>query len=186
MIALAIRPWRLACAVTALRAAFPRAKVHIRHYDPRAGFADFVVSQPITITDVREMLSLKTSWSPRRLRIAADVLQRLRARGRRHGADHGHGAEDGARRVSTDELQAQALLREAPEGSRDGRSSARALKALSVDLSRREVISWQLPSGWIAPPAKERSSGSFATGNHSGRSSTLLVSTGSTKVTAKS
>ena len=69
-----IRPWRLSCAVTALRAAFPGAKVHIRHYDPRAGFADFVVSQPVTITDVRELLSLKTSWAPRRLRLAAEVL----------------------------------------------------------------------------------------------------------------
>jgi hypothetical protein len=53
-----IRPWRLACAVTALRAAFPGAKVHIHRYDPRAGFADFAVSQPVTITEEsRELLS---------------------------------------------------------------------------------------------------------------------------------
>ncbi len=77
MIALAIRPWRLDCAVTALRAAFPGAKVHIRHYDPRAGFADFVVSQPVTITGARELgLAISTSWAPRRLRIAAEVLNR--------------------------------------------------------------------------------------------------------------
>jgi len=69
-----IRPWRLNCAVSALRAAFPGAKVHIRYYDPRAGFAGFVVSQSVTITNVRELLSLKTSWAPRRLRIAAEVL----------------------------------------------------------------------------------------------------------------
>lgn len=74
MIARAIRPWRLNCAVTALRAAFPGAKVHIRHYDPRAGFADFAVSQPVTITDTRELLSMTTSWAPRRLRIAAEIL----------------------------------------------------------------------------------------------------------------
>ena len=75
MTALAIRPWRLSCAVTALRAAFPGAKVHIRHYVPRAGFADFSVSQPITITEEsRELLSMTTSWAPRRLRVAAEVL----------------------------------------------------------------------------------------------------------------
>ena len=71
MIALAIRPWRLNAAVTALRAAFPGAKVHIRHYDPRAGFADFAVGQPVTITDDRELLSMTTSWAPRRLRVTA-------------------------------------------------------------------------------------------------------------------
>jgi len=71
----AIRPWRLNCAVTALHAAFPGAKVHIRDYDPRAGFADFVVSQPIVITDEnRELLAMMASWGPRRLRIAAEVL----------------------------------------------------------------------------------------------------------------
>src|SRR6266851_6287300 len=70
-----IRPWRLSSTVTALRAAFPGAKVHIRHYDPRAGFADFSVSQPITITEEsRELLSMTTSWAPRRLRVAAEVL----------------------------------------------------------------------------------------------------------------
>jgi len=75
MIALAIRPWRLNCAVTALRAAFPGAKVHIRHYDPKAGFADFYVSEPITITEEnRELLSMMTSWAPRRLRLAAEIL----------------------------------------------------------------------------------------------------------------
>jgi len=75
MIALAIRPWRLNCTVTALRAAFPGAKVHIRHYDPRAGFADFTVSQPITITEEnRELLRITKSWGPRRLRIAAEIL----------------------------------------------------------------------------------------------------------------
>jgi len=74
VIARAIRPWRLNCAVTALRAAFPGAKVHIRHYDPRVGFADFAVSQPVTITDTRELLSMTTSWAPRRLRITAEVL----------------------------------------------------------------------------------------------------------------
>jgi hypothetical protein len=74
VIARAIRPWRLNCTVTALRAAFPGAKVHIRHYDPRAGFADFAVSQPVTITDTRELLSMTTSWAPRRLRITAEVL----------------------------------------------------------------------------------------------------------------
>ena len=73
--ALAIRPWRLNCAVTALRAAFPGAKVHIRHYDPKAGFADFYVSEPITITEEnRELLSMMTSWAPRRLRLAAEIL----------------------------------------------------------------------------------------------------------------
>jgi len=70
-----IRPWRLNAAVTALRSAFPGAKVHIRHYDPRDGFADFVVSQPLVITeDTREPLTTTTSWAPRRLRIAAEVL----------------------------------------------------------------------------------------------------------------
>jgi hypothetical protein len=64
VIALAIRPWRPNAAVTALRAAFPGAKVHIRHYDPRAGFADFAVSQAITITDARELLTMTTSWGP--------------------------------------------------------------------------------------------------------------------------
>ncbi len=70
-----IRPWRLNVAVTALRAAFPGAKVHIRHHNPRAGFADFVVNQPITITEEsRELLTIATSWAPRRPRIAAEVL----------------------------------------------------------------------------------------------------------------
>ena len=40
----------------------------------RAGFADFVVSQPIIVTDARELLTMTTSWAPRRLRIAAEVL----------------------------------------------------------------------------------------------------------------
>ena len=69
-----IRPWRLACACTALRAAFPGAKVHVHHYDFRAGFADFVVHEQMTITEVttvREMLA----WRPRRLRVAAEVLE---------------------------------------------------------------------------------------------------------------
>ena len=48
------------------------------------------------------------------------------------------------------------------------------------------LISWLLRSGLTARPAKERSSGSFATGNHSGRYSTQLVSTGFTKETARS
>lgn len=75
MIGLAIRPWRLNAAVTALRAAFPGAKVHIHHCDPRAGFADFVVSQPITVTEEsRDLLSMTMSWAPRRLRIAAEIL----------------------------------------------------------------------------------------------------------------
>jgi len=74
VIALAIRPWRLNAAVTALRAAFPGAKVHIRHYDPRAGFADFAVSQAITVTDARELLTMTTSWGSRRLRVTAEVL----------------------------------------------------------------------------------------------------------------
>jgi len=70
-----IRPWRLSSTVTALRAAFPGAKVHIRHYDPRAGFADFAVSEPVTITEEsRELLSMTTSWGPRRLRVAAEIL----------------------------------------------------------------------------------------------------------------
>ncbi len=60
--------------MTALRAAFPGAKVHIRYYDPRAGFADFSVSQPVTVTDARELLSMTTSWAPRRLRVTAEVL----------------------------------------------------------------------------------------------------------------
>jgi len=74
VIALVIRPWRLACAVTALRAAFPGAKVHIDHYDRRAAFADFAVSQPVTITDTRELLTMSTSWAPRRLRITAEIF----------------------------------------------------------------------------------------------------------------
>ncbi len=70
-----IRPWRLSSTVTALRAAFPGAKVHIRHCDPRAGFADFAVSEPVTITEEsRELLSMTTSWGPRRLRVAAEIL----------------------------------------------------------------------------------------------------------------
>ena len=69
-----IRPWRLNAAVTALRAAFPGAKVHIHHYDFRAGFADFIVHEAMTITEVttvREMLAMR----PRRLRVAAEVLE---------------------------------------------------------------------------------------------------------------
>ena len=42
--------------------------------DRPRGFADFAVSQPVTITDTRELLSMTTSWAPRRLRITAEVL----------------------------------------------------------------------------------------------------------------
>jgi len=68
------RPWQLNAAVTTLRATFPGAKVHIDHYDRRAAFAEFVVSQPVTITDTRELLTMSTSWAHRRLRITAEVL----------------------------------------------------------------------------------------------------------------
>jgi hypothetical protein len=55
--------------------AFPGAKVQIRHYDPRAGFADFGIHEPVTITDVRELLTMTTtSWAPRRMRIAGEIL----------------------------------------------------------------------------------------------------------------
>lgn len=70
-----VRPWRLGCTVTALRAAFPSAKIHIDSYDPRAGFAAFVIREAIPpMIFGRELLSLKTTWAPRRLRIAAEVL----------------------------------------------------------------------------------------------------------------
>jgi hypothetical protein len=69
-----IRPWRLTAVVTALRAAFPGAKVHIDHYDPRASSARFIVREAITITDVRELLSMTTSWAPRRLRIVLGLV----------------------------------------------------------------------------------------------------------------
>ena len=62
-----VRPWQLAAAITALRAAFPHAKVLPQRHT-LVGCIDLVVSEPI------EDLQNIESWWARRLRIAFPVL----------------------------------------------------------------------------------------------------------------
>jgi len=62
-----VRPWQLAAAITALRAAFPHAKVLPQRHT-LVGCIDLVVTEPI------EDLQNIESWWPRRLRIAFPVL----------------------------------------------------------------------------------------------------------------
>jgi len=62
-----VRPWQPAAAITALRAAFPQAKVLPQRHT-LVGCSDLVVTEPI------EDLQSIESWFARRLRIAFPVL----------------------------------------------------------------------------------------------------------------